>query len=264
MALDLGAGPNATDVQTRDVEIEHDGFRLRGTYELPACKDLVRDGRLPVVILAHGIKTHRHIERFDRMSAALAACGFATLRFDCAGRGDSDGDFKDMTLPGEIADLEAILVYARSLPQVDASRIALLGHSQGGLTASVLAGRHAHDDQTPYGAFAALVLTSPAGGMIRDKCKHGSFAYQDEVGAEYVRTARKLHVYKEAKHYHGPVCIFYGLSDELVQMGYIEKYRKAYRRQADVHMLAGASHGLEERYTDVITITKQFLLASIK
>ena len=59
----------------------------------------------PVVLLLHGF-TGQHIEQdrlFVQAARALAAAGFAALRFDFYGSGDSDGDFEEFTVESELA-----------------------------------------------------------------------------------------------------------------------------------------------------------------
>ena len=47
---------------------------------------------------------------FVKCSRALAQVGVASLRFDFYGSGESDGEFRQMTLRGEIADGRALLL----------------------------------------------------------------------------------------------------------------------------------------------------------
>ena len=60
------------------------------------------------------------------------------MRFDFNGHGDSDGEFENMTVLNEIEDANAILNYVKTDPHV--RNIYLVGHSQGGVVASMLAG----------------------------------------------------------------------------------------------------------------------------
>ena len=64
--------------------------------------------------------------------------GLPTIRFDFDGCGKSDGKFEDMTVYSKILDGIKILDYVRNT--VRAKHIYLVGHSQGGVVASMLAG----------------------------------------------------------------------------------------------------------------------------
>lgn len=102
------------------------------------------------------------------LAKGLAAAGIASIRFDFDGHGKSEGRMQDMTVEKEIADARAVWEYARSLPYV--SSIGLLGHSQGGVIASMTAERLADAGVAPE----ALVLIAP-GSVIKDACRGGKF-----------------------------------------------------------------------------------------
>jgi len=117
------------------VEIKRDGLTLRGDFVKP------QTDKFNLVILMHGFTSNRGIEPSQllyQLAQRFVAEGLGTLRFDFNGHGESDGRFQDMTVLNEIADGKAILDYARSLEGVE--NIYLLGHSQGGVVASMLAG----------------------------------------------------------------------------------------------------------------------------
>ena len=122
----------------RKVEIIRDGLVLRG--------ELDQEGAdRPLVILMHGFggsmgKTDREI--LPVLNEKLLEAGFQTFRFDFDGHGSSDGAMKDMDILREILDAIAVLQYAERLPH--AGKISLMGHSQGGVVASMLAGLY-HD-----------------------------------------------------------------------------------------------------------------------
>ena len=73
----------------------------------------------------------------NQLAHRLNDQGLATLRFDFAGCGKSDGQFSDMTVLSELQDGMKIIDYARQ--EVQAKEIILVGHSQGGVVASMLA-----------------------------------------------------------------------------------------------------------------------------
>ena len=95
--------------------------------------------RCPIVILMHGIFSSKDFNPMPALAKGLAAEGIASIRFDFDGHGKSEGRMQDMTVEKEIADARAIWDYVTTLPYVD--RIGLLGHSQGGVIASMTAGR---------------------------------------------------------------------------------------------------------------------------
>ena len=100
-----------------------------------------RPGKVPFVILFHGFCDDRNEINFvhTELSRRLCERGIASVRFDFAGSGDSDGRFEDMTVSSEVEDGLAILDYVKSLDFVDQSRIAIHGLSMGGCVASMVA-----------------------------------------------------------------------------------------------------------------------------
>ncbi|MEM7165437.1 MAG: bifunctional alpha/beta hydrolase/OsmC family protein [Planctomycetota bacterium] len=104
------------------------GELLAGRLELP-------DGDAEAVaIFAHCFTCSKNVAAASRISRALAALGFAVLRFDFTGLGNSEGDFANTSFSSNVEDLEAA---ARALEEQGLEPRLLVGHSLGG--AAVLA-----------------------------------------------------------------------------------------------------------------------------
>jgi dipeptidyl aminopeptidase/acylaminoacyl peptidase len=69
------------------------------------------------------------------VQAAREFCknGFAVLRFDFRGSGDSEGDFEGQTIATEIEDLDAALNFLGSVKNINHNKVGLVGHSRGGV-----------------------------------------------------------------------------------------------------------------------------------
>ena len=119
--------------------ISDDGIKLHIELEMPE----KAPDKVPLVIVNHGFTGHMEE---DHIVAAARACrekGYATLRVEMYGHGQSGGDFKDHTLFKWISNLIAVIDYARSLDFV--TDIYLCGHSQGGLNVMLVGGmKHEH------------------------------------------------------------------------------------------------------------------------
>lgn len=70
---------------------------------------------------------------------ALARAGVATLRCDDRGVGGSGGDFAAADSYDFADDAYAQVVFAGHRPEIDRGRVGLIGHSEGGLTAAMVA-----------------------------------------------------------------------------------------------------------------------------
>jgi uncharacterized OsmC-like protein/alpha/beta superfamily hydrolase len=86
------------------------------------------------VLFAHCFTCSKDSRAASFISEALTDAGFAVLRFDFTGLGDSEGDFADTTFSSNAADLVAAATWLRRVHMAPAI---LVGHSLGG--AAVLA-----------------------------------------------------------------------------------------------------------------------------
>ena len=102
----------------------------------------------PLVILITGSgRQDRDETIFDHKPFAVIADyltkkGFAVLRVDDRGAGKSTGDFSNSTTADFALDVEAHIRYAKTLSMIDTTKIGLLGHSEGGLIAPMVAARN--------------------------------------------------------------------------------------------------------------------------
>jgi pimeloyl-ACP methyl ester carboxylesterase len=79
------------------------------------------------------------INVMGQIAGQLAALGIASLRYDKRGVGESDGDYLAAGFYDNVCDARAALEVLRTRPEVDPSRIVVIGHSEGALIASKLA-----------------------------------------------------------------------------------------------------------------------------
>ena len=209
--------------------------RLSYVLQLPRGFDKSRD-KCPLVIVMHGIMSGKDVPPMPRFARKLVRQGYAVLRFDFNAQGRSDGDVLKCTIPTEIADARAVYDYARSLPFV--SSVVLLGHSQGGVVAGMLAGELEQEGRAPDG----LVLLAP-GAVLKDYALEGRFlgmtcdpadppeyvqVYWYKFSREYILSAQTLPIYEESALYQGPVCIVHGSEDTVVPVKYSDKYNEIY------------------------------------
>lgn len=125
----------------KPIIFENQGEHLVGILHVP--DKLESGGKAPGVVMLHGftgnkIENHR---LFVLTARDLCDLGFVVLRFDFRGSGDSDGDFEDMTVPGEISDAEEALTFLMGQRWVNREAVGILGLSMGGRVAAILASR---------------------------------------------------------------------------------------------------------------------------
>lgn len=97
------------------------------------------DGRASgAVLLAHCFTCSKDLHTMTRLASGLAQAGYAAMRFDFTGLGESEGDFADTTLSANVSDLTraATTLIARGF-----GPCGLIGHSLGGAAAVLAAQR---------------------------------------------------------------------------------------------------------------------------
>ena len=234
---------------------------------LPDGFDTAKD-HCPMVILMHGIFSSKDYGPMPQLARGLAEAGIASIRFDFDGHGCSEGRKQDMTIEKELADARAVWNYVQSLPYVSA--VGLLGHSQGGVVASMTAGRLAAEGGN---ALAGLVLLAP-GSVIKEACQGGKFfnARFDpgnppeyircwgmyKLGREYLVTTQQLDIYGTAASYSGPVLLLHGDRDGIVPMWCSERFRQTYGDRATLQVVEGENHTITHRRPQVIAHTVAF------
>jgi pimeloyl-ACP methyl ester carboxylesterase len=118
------------------------GVRLAGTLTLPEGK-----GPFAAVVMITGSGPQDRDETivghkpFLVIADALTRRGIAVLRSDDRGFGRSTGDFASATTADFADDAEGGLIYLKMRPEIDARRIGLLGHSEGGVSGPMVAAR---------------------------------------------------------------------------------------------------------------------------
>lgn len=119
------------------------GIRLGGTLTKPR-----GTGSFPAVITISGsgqqdrdefIPLAGGVRLFRAIADTLSRRGIAVLRVDDRGVGASGGNATISTTADFADDTRSAVAYLRTRPDIDAARIALLGHSEGGIIAPMVA-----------------------------------------------------------------------------------------------------------------------------
>lgn len=230
-------------------------------------------GRMPTAMLMHGFGSNKNDRLLTLLSDSLLRHGVATVRFDFNGHGESEGKFEEMTVPNEIEDAKAVYSYVCSQPWADSTRVALLGHSQGGVVASMTAGELGEK------RVAAVALLAPAAVLREDAIRGNTFgtAYDPldppaviplmgghlKLGGNYVRTAFRLPIYETAAGYHGPACIVHGTGDRIVPYTYGERFHQLWKG-SEYDELPGFDHGFSQDPYRAVELASEFVVRQIK
>ena len=127
------AGSTTVSARTAEVRVEFPsrrGSRLVGLWSAPPAP------RAPVAILCHGMESTKEGTKHRLLVERLVAGGFGTLRFDFSYVGESEGEFADLTIRGEVEDLGGAFDFVTARAK---GPVGLFGSSLGGAVALLFA-----------------------------------------------------------------------------------------------------------------------------
>lgn len=173
-----------------------DNATLCGTLSYPID---YKKGKTPVVLLVTGSGQQNRDEEifyhrpFAVIADHLARNGVATLRYDDRGVGGSSGDVRNATTATFATDAEAGLTYLRDSGKF--GKVGLLGHSEGGTIAFMLAGEGKTD----------FIVSMAGTGLRGDKVLVGqnrlilpTQGVPEKMADDYCRALEKMYEYKIA------------------------------------------------------------------
>jgi uncharacterized protein len=258
------AAPPDHAYTARDVNVRApQGHVLAGTFTVPA-----NAARIPAAVLITGLSPHERNNgdapwmTLRDIADALGRVGIAALRVDDRGIGRSTGDNSKLTSFDKADDVRAEVVGLRAQPGIDPRRIMLVGYSEGGLIAPMVA---ASDP-----SIAAIVTLAGPGvpGMevaryqvqqpilrdpkMSDADKEKEFAKQFEEALKdlspHETSFLSIDPISYDRQVRCPALIIQGAADTTVPLRSVERIASAMRAggNADVtvRVIPGVSHSL--------------------
>lgn len=248
------------------VTIDGDHGKLQAVIQKP----VLRQGeQCPMVVFCHGFGGTKDGPLFELITDSLQKHGIASVRFDFNAHGESEGKFEDMTVPNEIEDAKKVVEYVRDLRYV--SKVALVGHSQGGVVAAMTAGELASD-------IAAVALMAPAAVLRDDAIRGSTFGKMynpldppeyvelwgnQRLGRKYIQTAFSLPIYETAAKYQGPALIIHGNGDRVVPYTYGERFHQLWKGSEYV-LQEYFDHGFSQNIYRTTDYVSEFLIRTLK
>jgi len=228
----------------RLVSFQNQGQSLYGMFHLPEGA-----GPWPGVALLHGFTGHRSESHFifTKQARHLAQHGIAALRFDFRGSGESEGDFCEMTIEGEISDAAAALDFLQKQTEVDPARMGVLGLSLGGCVATCLAERDPR--------IRALILWSAPADLVHvitQGAANPSRSVAENpkgydiggliVGPGFVQDVMRIRPLEAAQRFAGPVLVVHGTKDATVPPDHAQLCYEAFSGSKALRLVEGADH----------------------
>ena len=221
--------------QVRDLEEvtlrTADGLTLRGWFS--------PGRRRAAVVLVHGGDGHR--AQLLAEALLLARAGYGFVAYDSRASGDSDGDLMTMG-DHEQRDLAAALDFLAARPEIDPRRIAVLGFSIGGSTATMTA---AADPRVAAVILYATWLSLEA-EMKHKMRKYGALSWgptlfvlrQAGVDLARVRPIDRLRAIAPR-----PLLMIAGTADEDTPLGIMQQLYASAGPPKELWVVPGAGHG---------------------
>ncbi len=190
----------------------------------------------PAVAFFHGftgtkVEPHRI---FVKTARELAAIGFYVLRFDFRGSGDSEGDFSEMTIGGEVSDAVKSIDVLTAMPGVDADRIGILGLSMGGCVAAFVSGQDARVKSTVM--WAPLSDDPPdRKNEILERAKSTptpeeiALANPNIVGKAFYEELSEISPSAAIQAFTGALLVIHGSADDVVPVSHGKRYYELMR-----------------------------------
>lgn len=215
------------------VDLQSGGQPFIGTLALP------EGDPAPVVLLLHGFTGSRdelpipNTEDgvFSRTARLLAENGYASLRIDFRGSGESIANmtFEATTFEGQVADALAAVEYLKSLDRVDGEDVFVIGWSQGGLVASAVAGRSdaldaaalwqaVGDPQATFGGLLGAETMAAGMAAAPDETIKATLPWGAEIGLNgaFFDGIETFDPMAEIAAYSGPLFVTKGMLDTTV------------------------------------------------
>ena len=177
---------------------------LAGTLTLPK-----GDGPFPAVVLVSGSGPQDRDETlfghkpFLVLADHLTRQGIAVLRYDDRGVGKSTGKFKGATTADFATDAAAAVAYLHGRKEIDAKRVGVAGHSEGGVVAPIVAADHPER----VGFIVLLSGTGLPGHVVLDR-------QRADVMAASGASAETVGLYKQLYATLNPILIGPGTPQE--------------------------------------------------
>ena len=247
------------DKMTERITVLDDGVPLVGVLERPSAEPG------PLVIVLHGFTSSKDRPHTLAACEAMREAGFATLRFDLYGHGESGGDFRKHSLHKWLSNTLAVMDWAEK--QGFVTELWLSGHSQGGLAAALAAGRE--PDRVK-----GLILRAPA-FMIPRCAREGTMlgvrfdpAQLPEefptikgltLDRDYFLSVRELRVEEAVDAFPGPVLLLHGAADEVVPLEDVEAAARRYRN-GRLELIPGETHHFDQAPEQMKRIIRDWLI----
>lgn len=224
------------------------GKQLVGILHLPK-----GEKKFPLVIICHGLGADKSRRRLVRLARILRNAGIAVFRFDFEGHGDSEGDLENVTVGGQVQDLESALNHILRFKNLDKDRMAFVSESLGAVTTAVCVVKQKLKTKTlvfwaPAFNQKELILCWHAKKGIKKWEKDGYIIRKDKkFGTDYLKENKEKDYTSLLSRVQVPVLIIHGAMDETVPIRFSQEIAKKHK-SVKFLIYPKAEHKFEDYY----------------
>jgi uncharacterized protein len=212
--------------------------------------------KLPALVFCHGFASSKHTKM--QLANRISKKGFAVLIFDASGCGKSEGKFEDHTISKYVSDLNCAVQFLKKQSFVDRSRIAIAGHSQGGMIVVIFASKykdaslifsidapyHILKNRGPDSLFGndAFLDSWKKDGFVKFDVRIAKCKVAKKLAYAFVEDCKKYDLSKLIKKVVCPVVIVQGDADKVVLPEHAKILHKNANAPKELIFVKGVNH----------------------
>jgi len=214
-----------------------------------------KKSKYPAILFVSGFGQdyHEYANSFDEIAETLVKKGFLTIQFSFAGCGKSDGDYREMTLRRQAAQIKDVLKFVKKNPKVDSEKIGLVAQSFGvpttilTLPIPVKSMIFVSGAVKPYESIREVFIErdsfNPAGISTLPR-SDGKFT---SIGPEFWQDLKQYKSFPSLlKAHSNSLLIIHGAQDTKVSTKNVKKLFAAAKGSKKLKIFKGGDHGIDE------------------
>ena len=228
--------------------------------------------KYPAIILLYGFTGYKEEAHLEELARLLMKSGYAVIRFDVSGSGESEGTFEeDYLMSNYLEDIKNVYNYILKLKFVDKNRIGIVGHSMGGLLSIVFASKQPE-------VKACIAISSPTilvaanwikaavkewervGWLYRETTRDGRHI---KIPFSFIVDANKFNALDFVSRVHCPIAIVLGLSDDVVSPNDTRNIFQIANEPKELIEIEGVGHDYK-KYPDLIEKVNEKVLGFLR
>jgi uncharacterized protein len=228
-----------------------EGEKISGTIFYPSIKR-----KIPALIFSHGFASSKYTK--IKLASRISKKGFVVLLFDASGCGESAGKFEEHTVEKYVNDMKSAFDYISDLDFVDKSKVAVAGHSLGGMVSVIFASEkkdaalaipidaplHITKNKGPSSPFADkfFLLAWEKSGFAHFNVRSKRGKVIKKLSHDFIKKSKKFDLLKSVKKVRCPIVIIQGASDTCVIPNSAKLLFKAANKPKKLFMVPGVNH----------------------